>query len=84
MQEMQEQPGIFAHRARDIERDDDIELGLPDGTVAKGTVVGRDPTTGVALVKTDAKGLVPATFRGLDGLRVGHFAVTVARPGKTA
>lgn len=66
-----------------VERDDDIELGLPDGTVAKGTVVGRDPTTGVALVKTDAKGLVPATFRGLDGLRVGHFAVTVARPGKT-
>lgn len=66
-----------------VERDDGIELGLPDGTVAQGTVVGRDPTTGIALVRTDAKGLVPITFRSLDGLRVGHFAVTVGRPGKT-
>ena len=66
-----------------VERDEGSELGLPDGTVAQGTVVGRDPTTGIALVKTDAKGLVPATFRSLDGLRVGHFAVNVGRPGKT-
>ena len=66
-----------------VERDEDIELGLDGDKTAKASVVGRDETTNVALLRVDGAKLVPAKFRSLDGLRVGHFTVAVARPGKT-
>jgi serine protease DegQ len=66
-----------------LERDD-VELGLPDGGTAKARVVGRDPGTDLALLKTDGEGLVPATWTNLDGARVGHLVVGVYRPGRTA
>ena len=70
-----------------VERDEDIEIGLSSGLdgdkTAKATVVGRDESTNTALLRVDGAKLQPAKFRTLDGLRVGHFAVAVARPGKT-
>ncbi|CAN5699411.1 trypsin-like peptidase domain-containing protein [soil metagenome] len=66
-----------------VERDENVELGLSDGTTLAATVVGRDPSTGVALLRAEKKSLLPATFRTLDDLRVGHFAVSLGRPGKT-
>jgi S1-C subfamily serine protease len=65
-----------------VERDEDIELGMDGDRVIKATLVGRDETTNLAVLRTTDK-LTPASFRGLDGLRVGHFVVAVARPGKT-
>jgi len=66
-----------------VERDEDIELGLDGDQTAKASVVGRDETTNLALLKVDGVKLTPAKFRSLDGLRVGHFSVAVAKPGKT-
>jgi S1-C subfamily serine protease len=66
-----------------VERDEDIEVGLDGDKTAKATVVGRDETTNTALLKVEGVKLVPAKFRSLDGLRVGHFTVALARPGKT-
>jgi S1-C subfamily serine protease len=66
-----------------VERDEDIEIGLGGDETAKATVVGRDETTNTALLKVEGAKLVPAKFRSLDGLRVGHFTVALARPGKT-
>jgi serine protease DegQ len=54
---------------------------LGDRTI-KAKLVGRDETTNLAVLRAESK-LVPASFRALDGLRVGHFVVAVARPGKT-
>jgi serine protease DegQ len=65
-----------------VEREDDIELGLADEKTVKATLVGRDETTDLALLRAESK-LTPTSFRGLDGLRVGNFVVAVARPGKT-
>lgn len=65
-----------------VERDDDIVLGLDGEKTAKATLVGRDETTNIAVLRSDTK-LPPAAFRNLDGVRVGHFVVAVARPGKT-
>lgn len=66
-----------------VERDEDIELGLDGDKTVKATVVGRDETTNIALLRASGAKLTPAKFRSLDGLRVGHFTVAVARPGKT-
>jgi serine protease DegQ len=65
-----------------VEREDDIELGLDGDRTIKAKLVGRDETTNLAVLRAESK-LVPASFRALDGLRVGHFVVAVARPGKT-
>ena len=65
-----------------VERDEDIELGLDGDKTAKATLVGRDETTDLAVLRADTK-LSAASFRSLDGLRVGNFVVAVGRPGKT-
>ncbi|HEY1960551.1 MAG TPA: trypsin-like peptidase domain-containing protein [Polyangiaceae bacterium] len=66
-----------------VERDEDIEIGLDGDKKATATVVGRDESTNVALLRVSGATLTPVSFRGLDGLRVGKFVVAVARPGKT-
>ena len=66
-----------------VERDEKIELGLADGSAASATLVGRDESTDLALLRIEGKELTPMTFRALDGLRVGHFVVATARPGRT-
>ena len=72
---------VTAHHV--VDRDEGIELGLPDGSTVAATLVGRDPGTDLAVLKADAA-LEPLAFRDLDGLRVGDFTVAVARPGRTA
>jgi S1-C subfamily serine protease len=74
--------GVIVTAQHVVDRDEGIEIGLPDGTTAAATLVGRDPGTDLAVLRTDAK-LAPLAFRNLDGLRVGNFAVAVARPGRT-
>ena len=64
-----------------VERDDDIEIGLPDGTVVSGSVAGRDPTTDLALVRAPGAGLHAPQWRSPEGLRPGHLAVVLSRPG---
>jgi S1-C subfamily serine protease len=61
-----------------VQRDDNIKVTLPDGTTHSATVVGRDPTSDLALLKVDAGGLnVPEFF---EGLKVGHVIFAVGRP----
>jgi S1-C subfamily serine protease len=61
-----------------VQRDDNINVTLPDGTTHSATVVGRDPTSDLALLKVDAGGLnVPEFF---EGLKVGHVIFAVGRP----
>ncbi|HEV2122126.1 MAG TPA: trypsin-like peptidase domain-containing protein, partial [Chloroflexota bacterium] len=64
-----------------IESDDDVEIGLPDGSTAKATIAARDASRDVALLRTSAQMLVPLE-RGPEP-RVGHLALAVARPGET-
>lgn len=70
---------VTAHHV--IEREEGIELGGPNGSV-KAVLVGVDPGTGIAVLRAEA-GLSPVTSRAILGLRVGDFAVALARPGKT-
>jgi S1-C subfamily serine protease len=63
-----------------------VGVARPDGTLDErdATVVGRDPGTDVAVLRVAGGGLAPATFRDLDDLAVGHFAIALGRPGRTA
>jgi len=72
---------VTAHHV--VERDDQISVGLADGRSAAATLVGRDPTTDLAVLQSDEKDLAPATWAEPDRLKVGHLVLALGRPGKT-
>jgi S1-C subfamily serine protease len=72
---------VTAHHV--VEQDDDIGIGWPNGESVSATLVGRDPTTDVAVLRAEAKGLAPVVRANLDDLRVGHLALALGRPGRT-
>ena len=61
-----------------IEREDDIDILLADGATAHASLVGRDGTTDVALLRTDAR-LVPARRSESATLGVGNLVLAVGR-----
>lgn len=69
---------VTAHHV--VERDENIRAGLPDGTVVAAQLVGRDPTTDIAVLRVQAEGLTPATWAEPDTVRVGQLVLAVGRP----
>jgi len=59
---------------------DDITVTLQDGRNFKGTLVGTDPATDVAVVKIDADKLQALPIANSSSLRVGDFVVAVGEP----
>lgn len=57
---------------------DDVEIVAAGGKTESGTIVGRDPSTDLALVRTVSPG-VPLSFASNEGLRVGAIVLAVAR-----
>src|SRR5512143_2956047 len=72
---------VAAHHA--VERDDELEVGLPSGDTATAEVVGRDPSTDLALLRVRATRLSPAPWGGDDALAAGELVLAVARPGRS-
>jgi S1-C subfamily serine protease len=69
---------VTAHHV--VEREEGIRIGLPDGSTTTAALVGRDPTTDIAVLKAEAGGLTPATWAELDGVRVGQLVLALGRP----
>jgi S1-C subfamily serine protease len=61
-----------------IEREDELQVGLPDGRAVAATIAGRDPGTDLAVlrIETALPGLAEA-----PAARVGQLAMAVGRPG---
>jgi len=57
-----------------------IEVKLADGRRLKGTVVGTDPQTDLAVVKVDASDLPAATLGDSEKLEQGDWVVAVGSP----
>jgi S1-C subfamily serine protease len=72
---------VAAHHA--VERDDELEVGLPSGETAAAEVVGRDPSTDLALLRVHATGLSPAPWGDTDALAAGELVLAIARPGRS-
>jgi S1-C subfamily serine protease len=69
--------------AHHVVEKDSVTVGLPNGEEVTATLAGRDPTTDLAVLKTDAKGLTAPKWAGTDSLKVGHLVLAAGRPGKT-
>lgn len=70
---------VTAHHV--VERDENIGVGLADGQTVTATLVGRDPTTDLALLRAPLQGLTAANWADGSALKVGHMALALGRPG---
>jgi S1-C subfamily serine protease len=73
--------GVIVTAQHVVERDDNINIGLPNGEKVSATLVGRDPSTDLAVLRADTKGLTVLKQAAPDGIRVGHLVLAVGRPG---
>lgn len=71
---------VTAHHA--VEADQGITLGLADGQTVSASLVGRDPTTDLAVLRAQSKDLAPPALADGDGLQVGHLVLALGRPGE--
>jgi S1-C subfamily serine protease len=61
-----------------VQRDDNINVTLADGTSHTATVLGRDPASDLVLLKIDATGLTAPDLA--EKVQVGHLVFAVGRP----
>lgn len=76
--------GLIVTASHSVEREDGAEIGLPDGSTTSATLVGRDSTTDVVLLKADPAKLTAASWSDGADLKVGHLVLGLGRPGRTA
>lgn len=72
--------GLIVTANHVVERDEEIEVGLPDGRRVAAALVGRDPGSDVALLRVEAADLTPIA-RSAAEPRVGHLTLAIGRPG---
>ncbi len=57
-----------------------VQVGLADGRVLEGRVLGGDPSVDVAVVRVEARGLPAAVLGDGDNLEVGQMAIAIGNP----
>jgi S1-C subfamily serine protease len=75
-------PGVIVAASHTIAREDEISLTLPDGRTAPATLAGRDETTDLAVLRTEAA-LTPVERADAGALRIGNLVLAVGRPGQS-
>lgn len=75
--------GVVVTADHAVERDDEIQIGLPTGEAVSAALVGRDPSTDVAVLRAHTHGLTPAAWSDAASAKVGSLVLALGRPGKT-
>ncbi|MFN2143260.1 MAG: S1C family serine protease [Candidatus Promineifilaceae bacterium] len=73
--------GLIVTANHVLRRDDKIGIGLADGTLAAGQLVGRDPSTDIALLRVEDSELVVLSAAADEHFKVGSLALALGRPG---
>jgi serine protease DegQ len=72
-------PGIIVTADHALQREEEITITLPDGKSAPATLAGRDPSTDLAVLKTEGLDLPVAEIGDAAALRVGHLILGLGR-----
>jgi S1-C subfamily serine protease len=72
-------PGHVVTADEALEADGDLAVSLPDGRRVEATLLGRDPTTDVAVLKVDDAETPALALDGAADPRPGHLALAVGR-----
>ena len=75
--------GVIVTTNHGLEQDTGIRVGLADGSVVPAVLAGRDPSTDLAVLRMEARGLTPPTWGQPDQLKVGHLVLALGRPGSS-
>jgi S1-C subfamily serine protease len=75
--------GLIVTADHVLRRDDNIKVTLADDQTREATLVGRDPSTDLALLQIAGSGLSVLEFAVEAEMSVGHFALALARPGRS-
>jgi len=76
-------PEIVLTSARALGREDGVSVTTGDGRTASAELVGWDPASGLAILRTEGLNLPPAAIAGEPG-RVGQMALPIARSWSNA
>jgi S1-C subfamily serine protease len=74
--------GIVVTASHVVRREEGITIGVGEEDIP-AELVGRDPTTDIAVLRASTGGLTPARWGDADQLKVGHVTLALGRPGKT-
>ncbi len=74
--------GVIVTASHVVTRDEELHIGLPNGETVSASLVGRDPTTDVAVLRSNAKNLSVPNWASGEGLKVGHLVLALGRPGQ--
>ncbi|WP_109619799.1 Do family serine endopeptidase [Sediminitomix flava] len=72
--------GYIATNNHVVEKADKIEIVLNDKRLFEAEVIGTDPTTDLALLKIEEKGLPFVPYGNSDDVRVGEWVLAVGNP----
>jgi len=75
--------GVIVSADHLIEHEEGLAIGLHDGRTVAASIVGRDSTTDLAVLRIVGVTLTPAPWGTLEGARVGQLVLALARPGRT-
>lgn len=75
--------GIILTAHHVVEKEEEITIGLPDGGEGTAELVGRDPSTDLAVLKGAGLDLDTPIWSAKDELQVGHLVLALGRPGQT-
>lgn len=75
--------GVIVTTHHVVTRDDRLAVGLPGGDSVPAELVGRDPSTDLAVLRVDASGLSAPTWAADESLGVGQLVLALGRPGQT-
>jgi S1-C subfamily serine protease len=71
--------GLIVTADEALDDDEGVEVTMPDGGVAAGTLVGRDPSTDIALLRVETRFETSDPFKPAAAVKAGHLAVAVGR-----
>jgi S1-C subfamily serine protease len=74
--------GLVVTSSHAVERDEELEVGLPSGDTVAAELIGRDPTTDLALVRARATGLSAAEWSDAEPA-AGELVLALSRPGRS-
>jgi S1-C subfamily serine protease len=71
---------VTAHHV--VEQDKDITIGLEGGEKISAELVGRDPSTDIAVLRASGSKLTAAKWGSVDEMNVGNLVLALGRPGE--
>ena len=72
-------PGLIVTSDEALAQDENIAVLRPDGQASSASLVGRDPSTDIALLRFEADGMANVETGDAQSLRAGNLVVAVGR-----